>query len=68
MNANAKFSTKGKTQNQIIENLDDFINKIIEIMMKNPRGKHGGIAWESAIDEVNQFIVECEAKGIMKRL
>ncbi len=44
------------------------IKKIIEIMMKNLRGKLGGIAWESAIDEVNQFIAECEAKGIMKRL
>ena len=44
------------------------INKIIEIMMKNLRGKHGGIAWDSAMDEVNQFVNECEAKGIMKRL
>ncbi len=44
------------------------INKIIEIMMKNLRGYNGGIAWESAMKEVNQLIAECEAKGIMKRL
>ena len=44
------------------------INKIIEIMMKNLRGRHGGIAWDSTLKEVNQFIAECEAKGIMKRL
>ena len=45
------------------------INKIIEIMMKNLRGGYGGPeAWASAKEEVNQFIVECEAKGIMKRL
>lgn len=44
------------------------IKKIIEIMMKNLRGRHGGIAWDSALDEVNQFISECESKGIMKRL
>jgi hypothetical protein len=37
-------------------------------MMKNLRGRRGGIAWESAMEEVNQFIAECEAKGIMKRL
>ena len=45
------------------------INKIIEIMMKNLRGGYGGPeAWDSAKKEVNQFIVECETKGIMKRL
>ena len=45
------------------------INKMIEIMMKNLRGGYGGSeAWESAKKEVNQFIAECEAKGIMKRL
>ena len=44
------------------------INKIIEIMMKNLRGRRGGIAWESALEEVNKFITECETKGIMKRL
>ena len=44
------------------------INKIIEIMMKNLRGRRGGIAWESALEEVNKFIAECETKGIMKRL
>ena len=44
------------------------INKIIEIMMKNLRGKRGGIAWDSAIEEVNKFITECETKNIMKRL
>ena len=44
------------------------INKIIEIMMKNLRGKRGGIAWDSALEEVNKFITECETKNIMKRL
>ena len=45
------------------------INKIIEIMMKNLRGGYGGSdAWESTQEEVKQFIAECEAKGIMKRL
>lgn len=44
------------------------IKKIIEIMMKNLRGSYGGIAWDSTIEEVNQFIDECEKKGIMKRL
>ena len=44
------------------------LKKIMEIMMKNLRGVHGGVAWESAIEEVNEFVAECEAKGIMKRL
>ena len=44
------------------------INKIIEIMMKNLRGKRGGIAWDETLDEVDAFIAECETKGIMKRL
>ena len=44
------------------------INKIIEIMMKNLRGKNGGIAWDDTIKEVNEYIAECESKGIMKRL
>ena len=44
------------------------INKIIEIMMKNLRGKNGGIAWDDAMKEVNEYIAECESKGIMKRL
>ncbi len=44
------------------------INKIIEIMMKNLRGRHGGIAWDKTLDDVNTFITECESKGIMKRL
>lgn len=44
------------------------INTIIEIMMKNLRGKNGGIAWDDAMKEVNEYIAECESKGIMKRL
>ena len=38
-------------------------------MMKNLRGGYGGPdAWDSAQEKVKQFIAECEAKGIMKRL
>lgn len=44
------------------------INKIIEIMQKNLRGKHGGLAWRDTLKQVQVFIAECEAKGIMKRL
>ena len=45
------------------------ICKIIEIMMKNFRGGYNGAdAWSSTLEEVSQFITECEAKGIMKRL
>ena len=44
------------------------IKKIIEIMMKNLRGRHGGIAWDKTLDDVNAFIAECESRGIMKRL
>jgi hypothetical protein len=62
-----KLSLIGLLQPYLKHNTHE-INKIIEIMMRNLRGKHGGIAWESAMDEVNQFVAECEAKGIMKRL
>ena len=44
------------------------IKHIIDIMMKNLRGRRGGIAWDSALEEVNNFVSECEAKGLMKRL
>ena len=44
------------------------IKQIIDIMMKNLRGRRGGLAWDSALEEVNNFIAECESKGIMKRL
>lgn len=62
-----KLSLIGLLQPYLKHNTHE-INKIIEIMMKNLRGRRGGIAWESAMEEVNQFIAECEAKGIMKRL
>jgi hypothetical protein len=62
-----KLSLIGLLQPYLKHNTHE-INKIIEIMMKNLRGYNGGIAWESAMKEVNQFIAECEAKGIMKRL
>lgn len=44
------------------------IKTIIEIMMKNLRGRHGGLAWDETIKEVDAFISKCEAKGIMKRV
>ena len=44
------------------------IKQIIDIMMKNLRGRRGGLSWDSALEEVNNFIAECESKGIMKRL
>lgn len=44
------------------------IKQIIDIMMRNLRGRHSGLAWDSALEEVNNFISECESKGIMKRL
>ncbi len=44
------------------------ITKIMEIMTTNFRYGGSGTAWESAMEEVNAFIAECEAKGIMKRL
>lgn len=63
-----KLSLIGLLQPYLKHNTHE-INKIIEIMMKNLRGGYGGPeAWESAMEEVNQFITECEAKGIMKRL
>ena len=63
-----KLSLIGLLQPYLKHNTHE-INKIIEIMMKNLRGGYGGPeAWESAMEEVNQFITECETKGIMKRL
>ena len=63
-----KLSLIGLLQPYLKHNTHE-INKIIEIMMKNLRGGYGGPeAWESAMEEVNQFITECEAQGIMKRL
>jgi hypothetical protein len=63
-----KLSLIGLLQPYLKHNTHE-INKIIEIMMKNLRGGYGGTdAWESAQEEVKQFIAECEAKGIMKRL
>ena len=62
-----KLSLIGLLQPYLKHNTHE-INKIIEIMMKNLRGRRGGIAWESALEEVNRFIAECETKGIMKRL
>ena len=62
-----KLSLIGLLQPYLKHNTHE-INKIIEIMMKNLRGRRGGIAWESALEEVNKFITECETKGIMKRL
>ena len=63
-----KLSLIGLLQPYLKHNTHE-INKIIEIMMKNLRGGYGGPeAWDSAKKEVNQFIAECEAKGIMKRL
>ena len=63
-----KLSLIGLLQPYLKHNTHE-INRIIEIMMKNLRGGFGGpAAWTSAKEEVNQFIAECEAKGIMKRL
>ena len=62
-----KLSLIGLLQPYLKHNTHE-INKIIEIMMKNLRGRRGGIAWESALEEVNKFITGCETKGIMKRL
>ena len=43
--------------------------KIIEIMMKNFRGRYNGVeAWTKTQEEVREFISECESRGIMKRL
>ena len=44
------------------------INKIIQIMMNNFNKYNGKNSWERTMDEVNEFIAECAAKGIMKRL
>ena len=44
------------------------ITKIIEIMTRNLRGRFGGLAWDKVIDEVKQFISECESRGIMKKV
>ena len=63
-----KLSLIGLLQPYLKHNTHE-INKIIEIMMKNLRGGYGGPdAWDSAQEKVKQFIAECEAKGIMKRL
>jgi hypothetical protein len=37
-------------------------------MMKNFKKYKGMTAWEKTMEEVRSFIVDCEAKGIMKRL
>lgn len=42
------------------------LHKIIEIMMRNFKKYRGPLAWEKTQSEVNAFIAECEAKGIMK--
>ena len=43
--------------------------KIIEIMMRNFRGRYSGVeAWMKTQEEVGEFISECESRGIMKRL
>ena len=44
------------------------IDKIIQIMMNNFNKYNGKNSWERTMDEVNEFIAECAAKGIMKRL
>ena len=62
-----KLSLIGLLQPYLKHNTNE-IKQIIDIMMRNLRGRHGGLAWDRAQEEVNQFIAECEAKGIMKRL
>jgi hypothetical protein len=62
-----KLSLIGLLQPYLKHNTNE-IKQIIDIMMRNLRGKQGGLAWDSALEEVNNFISECESKGIMKRL
>lgn len=62
-----KLSLIGLLQPYLKHNTNE-IKQIIDIMMRNLRGRHGGLAWDSALEEVNNFIFECESKGIMKRL
>jgi hypothetical protein len=62
-----KLSLIGLLQPYLKHNTNE-IKQIIDIMMRNLRGRHGGLAWDSALEEVNNFISECESKGIMKRL
>ena len=62
-----KLSLIGLLQPYLKHNTNE-IKQIIDIMMRNLRGRYGGIAWDSALEEVNNFISECESKGIMKRL
>ncbi len=62
-----KLSLIGLLQPYLKHNTNE-IKQIIDIMMKNLRGRRGGLAWDSALEEVNNFISECESKGIMKRL
>ena len=62
-----KLSLIGLLQPYLKHNTNE-IKQIIDIMMRNLRGRHGGLAWDSALEEVNNFIYECESKGIMKRL
>lgn len=62
-----KLSLIGFLQPYLKHNTNE-IKQIIDIMMRNLRGRHGGLAWDSALEEVNNFISECESKGIMKRL
>lgn len=51
-----------------LKNNTQEISTIIEIMMKNFRKYRGMDAWKKTMAEVRAFILECEAKGIMKRL
>lgn len=51
-----------------LKNNTQELNKIIEIMNKNFKKYMGELAWKKTMDETNEFIAECEAKGIMKRL
>lgn len=44
------------------------INKIIEIMDKHFSKKKDRSAWPKTLNEVAEFIQDCESKGIMKRL
>ena len=42
--------------------------KIIEIMEKTFKAcKDGDLAWEITMSQVEEFISECEKKGIMRR-
>jgi hypothetical protein len=58
-----KLSLIGLLQPYLKHNTNE-IKQIIDIMMKNLRGRRGGLAWDSALEEVNKYIAECESKGI----